>query len=156
MEERLLTDKLSKVFLEELAKTVGRPGLAEAMTPAMENLLALPEEAQYHLWSAIEERLMTDKKTEPTLTCVRACFDLNTAHMPSTSPGFGGHRATKTSYGYVVYLFSEYGEDVEEPGSVPEWFRPIAEAALEHNCLLVNFDNDADMCEEFKDWEGLQ
>ena len=93
---------------------------------------------------------MTDKKT---FSCLRACFDLSTAHMPSTAPYFGEHRHTRTEYGYVVYLFSEYGEDVEEPGSVPEWFRPIAEAALEHKCILVNFDHDADVAEEFKTWE---
>ena len=80
---------------------------------------------------------------------VRKCLDLSTAHMPASSPTFGDARSVQTQHGYVVYVTGELGELPPVPG----WLVEIMLYALQQNCLLINFDHDAEVSDLFRTWE---
>jgi hypothetical protein len=81
---------------------------------------------------------------------VQNMLDLSTAHMPSEVPDFGeGHRIEEHDYGFIVFVagappFSECAE----------WLQPIMVYAHEAECVLINFDRDANAYEElFQTWD---
>jgi len=74
-------------------------------------------------------------------------LDLSTSHVKGPDPNWGDMRALEHDHGWIVYV-SPGAED-----SVPSWFRPIYEAAVENKCLLVNFDSSADTTGCFETWE---
>lgn len=73
-------------------------------------------------------------------------LDLSTAHMPCTKPDFGKARHQENEYGFVVWV----GDIVDE---APDWLEPIMRNARGNNCILINFDRDADTDDEFKTYE---
>ena len=80
---------------------------------------------------------------------IRTCLDLSTAHMIGSSPNFGDARHTETEYGYVVWVTGEKGELPPVPG----WLVEIMAYAIQQDCLLINFDRDADTMDLFHTWE---
>ena len=90
----------------------------------------------------LERKMSSDVKD-------RICpiLDLSTSHVKGPDPDWGDLRALKHTYGWIVYV----SPDAED--SVPNWFRPIHEAAAENKCLLVNFDSAADTVDCFETWE---
>ena len=86
---------------------------------------------------------------EPGCGMIRPCLDLSTAHMPSTSPNFGQARHVGTGYGYVVWVTGEKGKIPPVPG----WLVEIMAYAIQQDCLLVNFDRDAESTDLFRTWE---
>jgi len=78
--------------------------------------------------------------------CIEKLLALSTAHMPSTSPDFGGLRAIDFEYGYVVF--------VAEPGyGVPEWLTPAMTMAYDSGCTLILFDGDCAVNEALPKWD---
>lgn len=80
---------------------------------------------------------------------IRKCLDLSTAHMPRSSPTFGEARFVEHEYGYVVYVCGEKGEIPPVPG----WLVGIMGYAVQQDCLLINFDGDADIDSRFNTWD---
>lgn len=87
---------------------------------------------------------------------IEKVFTLSTAHMPNSNPVFGLHtitptdipRVTEHEYGYIIHLYEEM------LNYCTPWFKPIARKALGENCVMVNFDRDADVDISFPtyDW----
>lgn len=80
---------------------------------------------------------------------IRPCLDLSTSHMVGPSPNFGDARHVETEHGYVVWVTGEVGKFPPVPG----WLVEIMVYALQQDCLLINFDNDADTMDPFRTWE---
>lgn len=78
-------------------------------------------------------------------------LDLSTAHMPEEDPDFGEVRTAPHEYGYVVWVTDP---DPQTKDKIPSWLYPIIEAAYRSECVLINFDRDADTVEAFQkhDW----
>ena len=66
-------------------------------------------------------------------------FDLSTAHSPTglMVPEMGDMRFEEHEYGFIVF--------VTEPEESPHWIREIMRQANEQNCILINFDADAEV-----------
>lgn len=87
---------------------------------------------------------------------VENIWTLSTAHMPSTSPVFHNHQVTppinprviEHDYGYLVCIYPS----VEKYCAA--WLLPVVKKALENNCVMINFDRDADVDSSFRtyDW----
>lgn len=80
---------------------------------------------------------------------IRTCLDLSTAHMIRSSPNFGDARHTETEHGYVVWVTGETALGLGVPG----WLVEIMAYAIQQDCLLINFDRDADTMDLFHTWE---
>lgn len=76
---------------------------------------------------------------------IAKCLDLSTAHWPGPQPDFGPNRALSTKYGAVVWP--------TDLANTPDWLHPIVEVALAHDCIIINFDRDADMDDQFETFE---
>lgn len=76
-------------------------------------------------------------------------LDLSTAHIPSSEPNWGSLRVCEHEHGWVVWFCAD-----EE--NLPDWFKPIQERARENECVLVNFDQDADEADGLPTyaWDG--
>ena len=78
----------------------------------------------------------------------RTILDLSTVHMENTeAPDWGSCRATEHQYGWILFL------NPEEP-NLPRWLQPNVAMAETLDCLLVNFDADADAHPRLPTWEG--
>lgn len=75
--------------------------------------------------------------------CIQNMLDLSTAHLPSPSPEFGDLRHSWGEYGVIVFVHPI--EDDDDEFIMPEWFKPIYILAMKHDCILVNFDQDAEI-----------
>jgi hypothetical protein len=90
---------------------------------------------------------------------IRTCLDLSTAHMVGPSPNFGDARHTETEHGYVVWVTGEVGlrregrRLIRKLPPVPGWLVEIMVYAIQKDCLLINFDRDADTMDLFDTWE---
>lgn len=72
-------------------------------------------------------------------------LDLSTAHVPNlVSPDFGDLRYVEHAHGWIVFV-STSTED-----RFPAWLRPIIKHAIAHECILINFDSDAEVVSSFK------
>lgn len=91
---------------------------------------------------------------------VENIWTLSTAHMPSTSPVFHNHQVTppinprviEHDYGYLVCIYPS----VEKYCAA--WLLPVVKKALENNCVMINFDRDADVDSSFRtyDWQHME
>lgn len=89
----------------------------------------------------------------PNDPCFQIVLDLSTAHMPESDPDWGSLRVAVHEYGAVVFVLSDR-EDLDfEHEDEPEWIRPAMALARKHDCLLVNFDRDGEVCEDLPTWE---
>jgi len=80
--------------------------------------------------------------------------DLSTAHIPSPHPEFGDEvRWTLHEYGWIVWV-SQAALEEHEQHTMPDWLRPIMQDAVKEECILINFDQDANTCNRYKtyDW----
>ena len=68
-------------------------------------------------------------------------LDLSTNHIPP-HPTFGGIRASEHEHGYVLF--------VNPTAEAPDWLEPIHDLAIKEGCLLINFDCDGEVYEQFK------
>lgn len=85
---------------------------------------------------------------------IKKMMDLSTAHMPSPNPDWGTLRVYDSEYGCVVFPIDPDLEVAAKMGAmIPEWFRPINKAAFEAECMIVNFDRDANEDEQFQTYE---
>ncbi len=77
---------------------------------------------------------------------VHSMLDLSTAHIPQ-SRYFGGLRFSQTEYGYVVFV---------DPyqANVPKWLRPIHDYAVDRDCILINFDANSHVIDDFEAFDG--
>lgn len=85
---------------------------------------------------------------------IAAMLDLNVWHVPSEAPDFGECRVVEHEYGWVVFIsgsLSDKQDEFEE--EVPEWLRPAYRRALEHDCILINFDSDGPTVDNLPTWE---
>ena len=84
-------------------------------------------------------------------------LDLNTSHMPGFDPDWGRLRVAVHEHGFIVFV--EGTGDTSEAATYewlrrePEWIRPAMALARKHDCLLVNFDRDGEVCEGLPTWE---
>jgi hypothetical protein len=78
-------------------------------------------------------------------------LQLSTAHMPSTKPDFGPARVSANKYGYIVWMVYAFEHRADQ---VPEWLRPIMQAALDMDCAAIEFDCDNNLSQDFQtyDW----
>ena len=84
----------------------------------------------------------------------RRMFDLSTAHMPSSSPEWGTVRAVPHETGWVVFVpGGDAVPSAEQLEGEPEWLRPLLKEAREHPAMLINFDQDAPVCDDLPTWE---
>lgn len=82
------------------------------------------------------------------MTPVRKMLDLSTKHMPETNPDFMNVRVFETGFGYVVFVSDEPAEDG------PAWLAPVWEYAQNADCLIINFDSDAETYPDlFPSWD---
>lgn len=73
---------------------------------------------------------------------IMRALDVANAHAPSPDAiGKLPYRSSPHDYGWTVWLGG--GED-GEPDNVPEWFLAIVRVARRFDCVLVNFDQDAE------------
>ena len=79
-------------------------------------------------------------------------LDLSTAHMPGPEPEWGSLRVAVHEYGAVVFVHGS-GEEWTDTEGEPKWIRPAMALARKHDCLLVNFDRDGEVCEDLPTWE---
>jgi hypothetical protein len=81
-------------------------------------------------------------------------LDLSTAHMPSASPPWGDVRAVSHECGWVVFVPGVDGTPSDEQlAGEPDWLRPILKVAREEKALLIDFDRDAEACDDLPKWE---
>lgn len=81
--------------------------------------------------------------------CTRRCEELN----QEFGEGFWGElRVAKHEHGYVVFVPSGLVR-YEFADFVPEWAKPLVRRALDLDCVLVNFDQDAEQVEGLPTWE---
>jgi hypothetical protein len=71
---------------------------------------------------------------------------LSTGHAPESEATFGSIRTVEHDHGWIVFVCAD--------AVVPDWFRPILNAALADGCTLVHLDADADEDNRFTlyDW----
>ncbi len=85
-------------------------------------------------------------------------LDLSTAHMPSSEPDFGTVRVSQHDTGFIVFVTELSHPEIPSWMSpiieIPHWLNPIIEYANAQECILINFDRDADVEDMFKtfDW----
>jgi hypothetical protein len=72
---------------------------------------------------------------------------LSTAHLPSTDPNFGAHRAVEWELGYFVFVTPVTKE-------TPAWLRPIMRLGVDARCALILFDRDGEVNSAYRayDW----
>jgi hypothetical protein len=76
-------------------------------------------------------------------SCTRRCEELN-----QEGSFWGSLRVATHEHGWVVFVPGrEYCEDV------PEWVRPLIQRALDHDCIVINFDCDAESVDDLPVWE---
>lgn len=88
-------------------------------------------------------------------------MDLSTAHMPYAEalddldedriPRVVPHK-----HGFIVFVAGiDDARDAQEADlfRIPDWLQPIYEAAVDGDVLLINFDKDAEVANEFESWE---
>lgn len=75
-------------------------------------------------------------------------LDLSTSHAPK-NPDFGSLRSVCTGFGWVCFVGDPDMED-----DVPEWLSPILKYAFDSDCILITFDSDATVYEQFPTYEG--
>ena len=93
---------------------------------------------------------------------IETMLDLSSAHIPPPKqeqllalPEFGSCRWSIHKYGWIVFVCAVEAA-VETPGifipedGTPEWLIPIMNKAIEHKCMLINFDQDGPVVEEFQ------
>jgi len=61
---------------------------------------------------------------------------------------WGSLRVAKHEHGWIVFVPGR-----EHAETVPEWAQPLIKYALEHDCIVVNFDRDADAVDRLPKWE---
>jgi hypothetical protein len=71
-------------------------------------------------------------------------LDLSTSHVPGPYPDWGAARVESHKFGWILFLTSSV-EEAHLP--CPEWLKSIVKYALDNDCVLVNFDQDGDVCE---------
>ncbi len=71
---------------------------------------------------------------------------LSTAHMPNSTPDFGGIRHKEHEHGFILFPASR--ESV-----IPRWLRPILIEVWRNKCSLVNFDSDASTYDALETWD---
>jgi hypothetical protein len=78
-------------------------------------------------------------------------LDLSTAHVPGPDPDFGDVRTADHTHGWVVFVAPGLPKFTR---SFPDWLLPVWNKAVELECTLINFDTDAECCEDFPtfDW----
>lgn len=76
---------------------------------------------------------------------IRNMLDLSTGHIPLQHPNFGCYRYEPHQYGWIVFVDPnpEYLEDLGDSRET-QWLEPIMSYAIKNNCILINFDQDAD------------
>lgn len=82
---------------------------------------------------------------------VKKMLDLWMGHCPGPDIDFGDVRYANHEHGWVVFVNPAM---LEHARSFPDWLRPIMKKAIELDCILINFDTDAEQLEEFEvfDW----
>ena len=73
---------------------------------------------------------------------------LSTAHMPCTSPDFGGIRHCEHEHGYIVFVCPD-GCDVD----IPDWLKKLVAIAVGQRCDYINFDSDGGVDGNLPTWE---
>lgn len=76
---------------------------------------------------------------------IHSMLDLSTSHVPSENPDFGNYRHVEHGYGWVVFV--PLGDSYL---NCPEWLHKIILYADANNCVLINFDRDAEVDSKFK------
>lgn len=85
----------------------------------------------------------------PTLPIERVLV-LSTAHMPSTSPSFGGLAIHQFDEGFQVYV----GNPASVPeGDAPSWLKPILRACHAQGVTRLIFDCDGSRCAQLKEYD---
>lgn len=75
-------------------------------------------------------------------------LDLSTRHINwRNGIDWGELRANEHEYGWVVFLPEKEAE------GIPAWFAPIMEHASRFDCMIVNFDRDADVIDGLPMWD---
>ena len=77
---------------------------------------------------------------------IKNVLDLSTLHAPNADPDFGSVRYAPHKYGWIAFVSES---DLDEP----EWIKPILIFARKHNCIIINFDSDADTEDSFATYE---
>jgi len=95
---------------------------------------------------------LDDSEAHPVEGAIEHVLDLSTAHMPSGTPDWGKLRVAEHEYGFVVFVNGGLAED-EVEDIEPEWTRPIMRLAREYDCLLVHFDQSADVVDDLPVWK---
>lgn len=75
------------------------------------------------------------------MTEINKVLSISTANIPrpeNDKLDLNGIRTSETEYGWVVFL----GEPDKDIKVAPDWFLPILNLALIHNCSMVDIDTD--------------
>ena len=75
---------------------------------------------------------------------------LSTGHVPGPEPSFGDIRFCSHEYGWILFVANF--EDIEFQELVPDWLKPIYRYAINNNCVIINFDRDGDLLDQFPSW----
>jgi hypothetical protein len=103
-----------------------------------------PEAKVEIVWSSCPQPQSYDDRQDDedcTPPCLAKMLDLSTGHVPDgvddKEPFLKELRFLENEMGWVVWVL---------PGAenLPEWFKPIHDLAVLHDCILINFDRDAD------------
>jgi hypothetical protein len=74
-------------------------------------------------------------------------LDLSTANMPS-EPLWGNVRYIEHEYGFIAFVSSS-----ADFNCVPSWLHRSYKKAIDNNCILINFDRDAEIDKSLPHWE---
>ena len=75
---------------------------------------------------------------------IEKVLTLSTGHLPCDKPDFGRACGFKFDSGYAVFVIE---------CEIPQWLAPVMDTALSNDCILILFDRDAAIKEEFRQYE---
>ena len=84
----------------------------------------------------------------PPPSHLQSMTDLSLWHAPCAAPNTGGLRAAKHELGFIVFVCPGIDKSL-----VPPWLKAIHCDAVEHSCILINFDRDAFVAPGFEVYE---
>lgn len=83
---------------------------------------------------------------------IRKALCLSTAHYPNPEPEFGNIRVCQTEFGSIVFPNADMVEEIDV-NEFPLWLVPILKFAIENECVLIEFDRDNEVMNDFMSYE---
>lgn len=83
---------------------------------------------------------------------IRNALCLSTAHYPNPEPEFGNIRVCQTEFGSIVFPCAD-GEGEIAVNEFPEWIIPILKFAIENECVMIEFDRDNEVMNQFLSYD---